>query len=267
MIKLIITGACGRMGRTILQLAACDPAFIVTHIVEVATHPLSGTSIDVAGVAGASFPLEDSLARVVGDADVIIDFTEAEASLFNFRIASEEGKAIIIGTTGIPAETLSEMRRFTEAKAVISPNMSIGVNLLFTLAERAARALGRDYDTEIIEMHHKWKKDAPSGTAVRLKDLITGTAPDRRWVEVTGRHGMTGGRKSDEIGLLSLRGGDIVGEHTVLFAGIGERLEITHRAYSRENFAHGALTAAKWIVHQKNGIYDMGDVLGLKGAQ
>jgi len=264
MIKLIVTGACGRMGGTILRLAAADPSFVVTHVVEKATHPLSGTSIDAGGAS--LLPLEDSLGRVIGDCDVVIDFTDAEASLFNFQIACEAGRAMVIGTTGIPAASLAEMRAHAGARAVVSPNMSIGVNVLFTLAERAARALGKDYDTEIVEMHHRWKKDAPSGTALRLKEVIASASPGRNWVPVFGRSGMTGERKGDEIGILSLRGGDVVGEHTVFFAGTGERIEITHRAYSRENFAHGALTAAKWIVRQKSGIYDMADVLGLKGA-
>ena len=264
MIKLIVTGACGRMGATILRLAAADPSFVVTHVVEKATHPASGTSIDAGGPS--PLILEDSLGRVIGDSDVVIDFTDADASLFNFQIACEAGKAIVIGTTGIPAASLAEMKAHAGARAVISPNMSIGVNVLFTLAERAAKALGRDYDMEIVEMHHRWKKDAPSGTALRLKDVIAAASPDRKWVPVLGRSGVTGERKDDEIGVLSLRGGDVVGEHTVFFAGTGERLEITHRAYSRENFAHGALFAAAWIIRQKNGIYDMADVLGLKGV-
>ena len=124
--------------------------------------------------------------------------------------------------------------------------------------------LGPDYDTEIVEMHHKWKKDAPSGTAVRLKEVITSTDQSREWIEVTGRKGMIGERRPDEIGVLAVRAGDIVGEHTVFFVGAGERVEITHRAYSRDNFARGALSAAKWIIGQPTGIYDMNDVLGLK---
>ncbi len=263
MIKLIITGACGRMGSAVLKLAASDPAFVITHLIEIGTHPLSGSAIDVPGVPGASFSLEDSLSRVVDDCDVIIDFTHPDATLLHLRLASESGKAIVIGTTGISPDVLAEMKAMPGAKAVISPNMSIGVNVLFTLVDRAARLIGRDYDTEIIEMHHKWKKDAPSGTAVKLRDIVTAAGADREWTEVTGRHGMIGERGSDEIGVLAVRAGDIVGEHTVLFAGIGERLEITHRAYSRENFVHGALAAAKWIVHQGNGVNGMGDVLGL----
>ncbi len=237
MIRLIVTGACGRMGATILRLAASDPVFVVTHILESKNHPLVGTRVDVPGVPGAAFPLEHNLGDCIDDCDVIVDFSEAQATRGHFRIAADRAKAIVVGTTGLPLEAAEEMRNTTGAKAVISPNMSIGVNLLFNLAEKAARVLGRDYDTEIVEMHHKWKKDAPSGTAVRLREVIKNAEPGRAWIDVTGREGMVGERKADEIAILALRGGDIVGEHTVLFAGTGERLEITHRAYSRENFA------------------------------
>lgn len=263
MIRLVITGACGRVGSTIVRLAALNRDFTVAHVLETGEHPLVGTTIDVPGGTPSSFLIEHNLQAVIHDADVVIDFTEANASLLHLKIASQNRKAIVIGTTGISAEGLTQMKRTPGAKAVISPNMSIGVNLLFHLAEKAALVLGRDYDTEIVEMHHKWKKDAPSGTAVKLRDVITAVAPDRKWTAVTGREGLVGERKPDEIGILSLRGGDIVGEHTVLFAGSGERLEITHRAYSRENFARGALAAARWIVNREEGIYDMNDVLGL----
>lgn len=264
MIRLIITGACGRVGATILRVAAADPSFTVTHILEVKGHPLLGTAIDVPGVRGVSFPLESDLGACVDDCDVVVDFSEAKASLGHFRACAGKGKAIVIGTTGMGKEAAEEMGRTKGARAVVSPNMSIGVNLLFNLAERAARVLGSDYDAEILEMHHKWKKDAPSGTAVRLREVVKKASPGRAWVDVTGREGMVGERKADEIAVMALRGGDVVGEHTVFFAGVGERLEITHRAYSRENFAKGALVAAKWIVSRPDGVYDMGDVLGLR---
>ena len=137
------------------------------------------------------------------------------------------------------------------------------MNLMFDVVEKLSRIMKDDYDIEIIEMHHKMKKDAPSGTAVKLKDIVEASEPARNWIEVFGRKGMTGERKKDELGVLALRGGDIVGEHTVMFAGAGERLEVTHRAYSRENFARGALLAAKWLSTQGNGIYSMKDVLGI----
>ena len=148
-------------------------------------------------------------------------------------------------------------------KVVLSPNMSIGMNVLFDVANKVAGLLKEGYDVEIVEMHHRWKKDAPSGSALRLKDAVETAQPERKWTEVFGREGITGERKAQEIGLMSLRGGDVVGEHTVYFAGMGERLEFTHRAFSRDNFAKGALLAAKWLVGQPYGVYSMKDVLGL----
>jgi len=263
-IRLIVTGACGRMGTAVLKLAAGDPDFKVTHILEARAHPLMGTRVDVPGVKGVSFLLEDDLGACIDDCEVIVDFSEPGAAQAFFGLAASRGKAMIIGTTAIPPGVLEEMRKTRGARAVISPNMSIGVNLLFSLTGRAAAVLGKGYDAEIVEMHHRLKKDAPSGTALRLRDAIKGAEPGRPWIDVTGRHGLVGERKADEIGLFALRGGDIVGEHTVIFAGPGERIELTHRAYSRENFARGALAAAKWIVRQGSGIYDMADVLGLK---
>jgi len=264
MIRLIITGACGRVGSTVLRLASTDPEFIVTHILEAENHPLLCSRVDVPGVSDAGLVLEHRLADCIDDSDVVVDFSEAKATTGYLRMCGDKAKAIVVGTTGLPPEAIEELKKKAGALAVVSPNMSIGVNLLFNLAEKAARVLGRDYDTEITEMHHKWKKDAPSGTALRLREIIKNAAPERAWIDVFGREGMVGERKSDEIAVLALRGGDVVGEHTVFFAGAGERLEITHRAYSRENFARGALVAAKWLVNQPKGIYDMADVLGLK---
>jgi 4-hydroxy-tetrahydrodipicolinate reductase len=263
MIRLTITGACGRMGNAIFRLATLDPDFAVVHILEAQGHPLVGQEIPLAGVSEHSLVLEDDAGAAIGDCDVVVDFTQAEASLNHFHLAFEQGRAIVVGTTGLSPEALSGMKQAAGARAVISPNMSIGVNLLFSLVHRAAQVIGKDYDTEIVEIHHKWKKDAPSGTALRLKEMVTAAGPDRQWTEVTGRKGIIGERTPNEIGVMSLRAGDIVGEHTVLFAGIGERLEITHRAYSRDNFSRGSLAAAKWLVNQPEGIYDMADVLGL----
>jgi 4-hydroxy-tetrahydrodipicolinate reductase len=263
MIKLIITGACGRTGSAILKLAVADPAFTVTHILEAEGNPLVGTNVPLPGMAGGSLVLESDIEAVIQDCDVVIDFTEALASFRHFKIASARGKAVVVGTTGFSPQALSEMRALHGARAVISPNMSIGVNLLFNLTKKAAQVLGPAYDTEIVEMHHKWKKDAPSGTAMKLKEMVTCADQSRQWIEVTGRNGLVGERRPDEIGVLAVRAGDIVGEHTVFFVGTGERVEITHRAYSRDNFARGALTAAKWIASQPNGIYDMNDVLNL----
>jgi 4-hydroxy-tetrahydrodipicolinate reductase len=264
MIRLVITGACGRTGSAILKLAAVDTDFAVTHVLEAEGHPLVGTNIVVPGIPGTSLLLEAGLTQAIEDADAVIDFTEPKSSFLHFKVAAEHSKAIVVGTTGFSQQALSEMRSTAGSRAVISPNMSIGVNLLFSLAKKAAEVLGPEYDTEIVEMHHKWKKDAPSGTALRLKEVITDADQSRAWIEVTGRKGTVGERRPNEIGVLAVRAGDIVGEHTVFFVGTGERVEITHRAYSRDNFALGALTATRWIIGQPKGVYDMNDVLGLR---
>jgi len=264
MVNVIITGVCGRMGSMILKLALEDPDITVSGVTEVAQHPSVGKCAEAVIVgAGNALIVEGSLANVIDKGDVIIDFTEPAATLENFRLAAGRGKAIVIGTTGLKDAVLNEIMKSKEARAVISSNMSVGMNLMFDIVEKLSRVMKDDYDVEIVEMHHKLKKDAPSGTALTLKNLIENAAPDRKWVEVFGRQGMLGERKKEEIGVLSLRGGDVVGEHTVMYAGVGERLEITHRAFSRENFARGALIAARWLAGQKPGIYSMKDVLGL----
>jgi 4-hydroxy-tetrahydrodipicolinate reductase len=264
MIRLIISGACGRTGSAILRMAAEDPSFEITHILEASTHPLAGKPVSVPGSAKAPLILESSLDDIINDGDVIINFTESQSCLEQFRIACKYSKTMIIGTTGFSADAMAEMRATPGARAIISPNMSIGVNMLFSLVRKTAEKLGNDYDIEIVELHHNLKKDAPSGTAIKLRDTVTGTNASRQWIEVTGRNGMVGQRKADEIGVFAVRAGDIVGEHTVYFVGAGERIELTHRAYSRDNFAKGALTAAKWIIDKPAGIYSMNDVLGLE---
>jgi 4-hydroxy-tetrahydrodipicolinate reductase len=264
MIRLIISGACGRTGSAIMRMAAEDPSFDITHILEAPTHPLTGKPISVPGSTKDPLILESGVDDIISDCDVIINFAESQSCLDQFRIACKNSKAMIIGTTGFSADAMAEMRTTPGARAVISPNMSIGVNMLFSLVRKTAEKLGNDYDIEIVELHHNLKKDAPSGTAIKLRDTVKGTNPSRGWIEVTGRNGMVGQRKPDEIGVFAIRAGDIVGEHTVYFVGAGERIELTHRAYSRDNFAKGALTAAKWIMHKSAGIYGMDDVLGLE---
>jgi len=264
MIKLIITGAAGKVGMAIIKCALEDKTFEIAGLVEMKAHPQIGKpSAVMAGTVANPPSIVDSLERVIEKGDVVIDFSEAKASLENFRTAKRFGKAHVIGTTGFSAEALTEIHGAQNMRAVISPNMSIGMNVLFDVINRVAGILEEGYDVEIVEMHHRWKKDAPSGSALRLKDAVKTAKPDRNWVEVFGREGMTGERTSDQIGVMSLRGGDIVGEHTVFFAGMGERLEFTHRAFSRDNFARGALLAAQWLVQQPYGIYSMKDVLGL----
>jgi 4-hydroxy-tetrahydrodipicolinate reductase len=263
MIKLGIAGVAGRMGITILKLAAVETGFAVVCGLEKKGHPMVGRPLNALASGVPSIPIADDLAEVVDTMDVLIDFSQPDSSLDHFRVATAQGKAVVIGTTGFSATALEEIRNRSGARVVISPNMSIGVNVMFDLVSRAARALAHDYDVEIVEMHHRWKKDAPSGTAVRLRNMVEQARPDEKWVPVSGRDGIVGERKPEELAVLAVRGGDIVGEHTVLFAGLGERVEITHRAQSREIFGRGALVAAKWLMSQPPGIYDMKAVLGL----
>lgn len=258
MIRLIITGAAGKMGKAILNIASQDKEFEIGGLVERKGHPLIGSYEPV-----MHNKIMDDLADVIEFCDVIIDFTEPRATMEHLRLAREYKKAIVIGTTGFSEEDSVKIRDTKDIGVVFSPNMSIGMNLMFDLVDRATRILKDNFDIEVMEMHHKWKKDAPSGTALRLKDIIEQTDNKKAWEEVYGRKGITGERKKDELAILALRGGDIVGEHTVFFAGIGERIEIIHRAYSRENFARGAIVAAKWLINKPNGVYSMKDVLGL----
>jgi len=263
MIKLLITGVAGKMGNTILNLAIKDDEIEVTGATEAEGHPLIGKQLPLSVGDISTITVHRDISEIIKGCDVVVDFTLPGPSLQHFRIANSAGKAMVIGTTGFSNEAIEEIKNTINIPVVLSPNMSVGMNLMFDIVERVTKILKDEYDVEIVEMHHKWKKDAPSGTALKLKDIIENAVPDKKWIEVFGRKGTTGERKKDEIGIMTLRGGDVVGEHTAIFAGIGERLEITHRAQSRENFARGAIVAAKWIVNHPAGIYSMKDVLGL----
>jgi 4-hydroxy-tetrahydrodipicolinate reductase len=245
------------MGTSIIRLAQADADVSVTGAVENRGNPAVGT-----GSPKIAAAIED----VIALGDVVVDFTMPEASLAHLAAAEKNNKAIVVGTTGFSAEQIARIREASrKIPVVFTPNMSIGVNILFKLAAEVARIVP-GYDVEIVELHHNQKKDAPSGTAVKLAEVIAG-ALDRNLkdVGVYGRQGIVGPRKKEEIGILAMRAGDIVGEHTAYFAGPGERIEITHRAHSRDTLASGALTAAKWLAKQKPGLYDMQDVLGIKG--
>jgi 4-hydroxy-tetrahydrodipicolinate reductase len=209
-------------------------------------------------------PLEADLKKAGGD--VIINFTNPKTSIESLEFARETGSAIVIGTTGLNPEQIERVKDLSKGvRCVFSPNLSVGMNVMFKIVQEIARVLGPEYDIEIFEAHHRLKKDSPSGTAVKLGELIA-KAVGREFgkVGVYGRKGMVGERTKEEIGMQVVRAGDIVGDHTVLFGGIGERLEIVHRAHSRDNFARGAVKAALWVVNQPNGLYDMQDVLGLR---
>jgi 4-hydroxy-tetrahydrodipicolinate reductase len=203
---------------------------------------------------------------VADQGDVIIDFTFHEATMEIARQASRKNKPMVIGTTGLSQDNLQELAELcNDFPCVQAPNMAVGVNVLFKLAAKVASILGNDYDMEIVEAHHRMKKDAPSGTAMKLGEVMAqAVGRDLEKDGVFARHGIIGERTDTEIGLQTIRAGDIVGEHTVYFAGAGERLELTHRAHSRDNFARGAALAAAWVVKQASGLYNMFDVLGLQ---
>jgi 4-hydroxy-tetrahydrodipicolinate reductase len=207
----------------------------------------------------------DDLASGLAGADVVVDFSSHYATHAVIEAAITQRKALVIGTTGHSAEAKQELRAMAASiPCVWSGNYSVGVNLLFALTRRAAGVLGADYDVEVVEMHHRFKKDAPSGTAARLLEIILEERKLTAKALRHGRQGIPGERQPTEVGIHSLRGGDVVGDHTVMFAALGERLELTHKASDRGIFARGALRAAEWIVSQPSGVYDMQDVLGLK---
>ncbi len=267
MVKIAVAGAMGRMGNRIAALSKEYESIKLTGAFEREGHKDIGKDIGILTGRGETYVvLEDSIEKAVEQADVIIDFTHTDSTLEHLRIASAKGKAMVIGTTGFTKNQLGEIGTLTgNIPCVMASNMSLGVNLLLKVLQDVARVLGDDYDIEIIEAHHRMKKDAPSGTAMKMAQVIA-EAVNRNLDEVAvyARKGMIGERTKKEIGIQTVRAGDIVGEHTVLFGGLGERIEITHKASSRDTFARGALRAAIWVHGKSAGLYDMQDVLGLK---
>jgi 4-hydroxy-tetrahydrodipicolinate reductase len=244
MTKIIITGSKGRMGQALAACAAQQPALQVVGQIDQG----------------------DDLGAVVGQGDVVIDFSSHSATAEIAALCAEHQKALVIGTTGHSTQERAQLTRLSSRiPMVLSSNYSTGVNTLFWLTRKAAEILGPGFDLEIVEMHHRLKRDAPSGTAKTLAEILAQVRHQQlEKVARYGRSGIVGERTAEEIGLHSLRGGDVVGDHTVIFAGLGERVELTHKASSRETFANGALRAAQWVVKQKPGLYDMQDVLGLR---
>jgi 4-hydroxy-tetrahydrodipicolinate reductase len=267
MVKCIVIGAAGRMGIRIIHAVSQTEGAQLVGAVEIKGHPSVGTDAGIcAGSGSIHISIVDHLEGVDSDFDVLIDFTTPESSLSSLEYAAVQKKAAVIGTTGFSQEQTTRLRaRAREIPCVWAPNMSVGVNLLFSIVSQLAPILQDEYDIEIIESHHRLKQDAPSGTAMKIAQLLADTLKrDLAQVAVYQRKGFTGKRRREEIGIQVIRAGDIVGDHTVLFAGAGERLEITHRAHSRDTFAQGAVRAALWVVRQKPGLYDMQDVLGLR---
>jgi 4-hydroxy-tetrahydrodipicolinate reductase len=267
MTKVIIAGAAGRMGRRIGYMVNEHPELQVAAGFEHPDNPDVGKDLGELGGYGTNgVKVANDLAAVIDQGDVIIDFTFHEATMKIARQAALKNRAMVIGTTGLSQENIEELAELCkEFPCVQAPNMAVGVNVLFKLAAKVASILGNDYDMEIVEAHHRMKKDAPSGTAMKLGEVMA-QAVGRNLDEdgVFTRHGIIGERTDKEIGLQTIRAGDIVGEHTVYFAGAGERLELTHRAHSRDNFARGAALAAAWVCDKQNGLYNMFDVLGLQ---
>ncbi len=264
--KVSVCGAAGRMGRRIVALAGEHPKIDVVGAVEVQGHSLLGADAgDLAGLGSIGVALTDDLNSALSACDVLIDFTVPDLSVANVLAAAKVSKAIVVGTTGFSESQLTEILTVgSSTRCLVAPNMSMGVNLLYGLVEQVAATLDESYHVEIIEAHHAMKKDAPSGTANKLGQIIAETrGKDLGSVAVFGREGMVGTRTSDEMGMLAVRGGDIVGEHTVMFVTNGERIELVHRAHSRDAFARGAIRAALWLVPQPIGLYEMRDVLGL----
>ncbi len=265
--KLIISGSAGRMGRAILENLYQEDDLELGIALEKKGHPAIGRDVgELIGIGTWGIPITTFLKKSLASGEVIIDFTYTQGTLKMVQEASAKGLAIVIGTTGFSGTELKQIEDAAKKiPIVLSPNMSVGVNVLFKLIAEAGKALGPAYDVEILEIHHRQKKDAPSGTAIRMGEVLArarGTSLQK--VGRFARQGIIGAREPGEIGLQSLRGGDVVGEHTMTFAGPGERIELTHRAHNRNNFARGSLMAARWVANQKPGLYDMMDVLDLK---
>jgi 4-hydroxy-tetrahydrodipicolinate reductase len=267
MTKIAVAGAAGRMGSRVIALSREYSDLKLVGGFEKKGHHAVGKDIGlIVGIGEIGIKLSDTAEEVVDNADVIIDFTTPNSTKENVRLLPKKNKAMIIGTTGFSKEDMKEIEPLIKSiPCVMASNMSTGVNLLLRVLQDIARVLGDEYDIEIIEAHHRLKKDAPSGTALKMAQVIA-DALHRSLDEVAvyARKGLIGERAKKEIGIQTVRAGDIVGEHTVIFGGLGERIEVTHRASSRDTFARGALRAALWISGKPAGLYDMQDVLGLK---
>lgn len=264
MISVIIDGACGRMGKMIAQGVVTQDDMQLVGAIEYSGHPQLGEDVgEVAGVGIIGVPISNNLSETLDKADVVVEFTAPSASIEHLRNVVDAGKTMVLATTGFTEAELAEVRELAQnTPCVMAPNMSVGVNVMLQAIQLVAKALGDDYDVEVIEAHHNQKADSPSGTALRIAEVLA-EALDRNLAEVGvyGRHGIVGARPEKEIGIHAIRGGDISGDHTVLYAGAGERIEITHRAHTREAFAKGAIRAARWVVNAPKGLHDISEVL------
>ena len=263
--NIVIAGAAGRMGSRIVALHR-EAGLRLAAALEAPGHRALGRDAgELAGAGVLGVPLTTDAAAAITRDRVLVEFSVPEASLEHLRLVARAGARAVIGTTGFSAAQREEIATLARQAAIlVAPNMSVAVTLAFSLLRTMAKALGDDYDVEITEVHHRYKKDAPSGTAVRMAEIVAeALGRDLRKVGVYGREGLPGERSAKEIGVMSLRSGDVVGEHTVSFGTLGERLELTHRAHSRDTFARGALRAVRWIAGRGPGLYSMHDVLGI----
>ena len=266
MTRIAITGAAGRMGRSLIEACQQTDGLEVSVALEHPESTLLGSDAgDLAGIGKLGVIVGADLAAVSDAFDVLIDFTRPESTLANLEICRQAGRRMVIGTTGFTDEQKVQIAAAAQDIGIVfAPNMSVGVNLCLKLLDTAARVLGDDVDIEVIEAHHRHKVDAPSGTALRMGEVVADAlGRDLKTCAVYGREGHTGERDSKTIGFETIRAGDIVGDHTVMFAATGERIEITHKASSRMTFANGAVRAAAWLVDRQAGLFDMQDVLGL----
>lgn len=264
--NVAIIGAAGRMGTRLINAVCETSGLTLSAAVEREGHPQLGIDAGInAGVGELSVALTSDLDRAVAASDVLIDFTFPDVTLNNLAVCARHGKMLVSGSTGFTPEQKQQVEEFAKViPVVLAPNMSVGVNACFKLLKEAAGILGDDFDVEVVELHHNKKKDSPSGTAMRMGEVVADSlGRDYNQVANYHREGMCGERTHVEIGMQTVRGGDIVGEHTVYFIGMGERIEISHRAMSRDMFARGAARACVWLQSQPAGLYDMQDVLGL----
>ena len=267
MTRVAVIGAAGRMGKTLIGAIHAAEGLTFTAAIEHSGSSLLGVDAgELAGVGKLGVMVVDNFETIKDDFDLLIDFTRPEVTMANAAFCSEHRKKMVVGTTGLNAEQKQVLQDAAQKTAIMfASNMSVGVNLCFKLLDIAARALGDDVDIEIIEAHHRHKVDAPSGTALSMGEVVA-SALDRdiKTCAVYGREGITGPRDRQTIGFETIRAGDIVGDHTVLFAGEGERIEITHKASNRMTFAGGAVRASKWLSDKNTGLFDMQDVLGFR---
>jgi 4-hydroxy-tetrahydrodipicolinate reductase len=266
-LRIAIAGASGRMGRMLVEAVQAAPDAELVGALDVAGSPAIGS--DAGAYAGqlTGVVIQSDLGKVLLDADVLIDFTRPEGTLRHLAYCAAHGVKLVIGTTGFDDAGKAAIRAAAEKTAIVfAPNMSVGVNVTLKLLEMAAKSFSEGYDIEIVEAHHRHKVDAPSGTALKMGEVIADAlGRDLKDCAVYGREGVTGERDPSTIGFATIRGGDIVGDDTVLFAGIGERIEISHKSSSRVTYAHGSLRASRFLAEKSTGLYDMQDVIGLKG--